>query len=75
MNMTLVFAGFQITIDDILDELKSDLGPIPGKYSTSQHLSIYQTVLTAKLRTILSKRGLTSKVTGPINSWYLTVFL
>ena len=45
-----------------------------GRYSIKQSSTIYQTVLTSKLKTYLSNRNLTYRISGPINTWYPTIF-
>jgi hypothetical protein len=49
---------FQTIVNEILDHLMEDIGPIPGKYLTTQDASLFRAFITAQFKSYCQKKDL-----------------
>jgi hypothetical protein len=64
--------SFQAVVNKIFEQLKSDLGPVPGKIPTKSMAHIFQEMLLPKLKTHLKNYGLQNQIRGPLRDCYNT---
>ena len=63
---------FQSVIDEIFEQLRADVGPIPGKRTFSDPSNLFQISLTSKLKIYLKNRGLQNALKGQMRDCYNT---